>query len=128
MRREQQVGHFLTSSCFPETDCLYCSVSGRWMSSTQMEQDFAGTPSSADNATSKVSQVHLFLPAHHHVESIHFTASNGVPLHRAVAVVQTPGREYHILRDNGMQIGCEEDGIGLVWMKLLGCDASGVPR
>lgn len=53
---------------------------------------------------------------------------NGRPLHPALAAVQTPGREYYILRDNGMQVGCEEEGVALVWMGLLGCDALGRPN
>lgn len=65
---------------------------------------------------------------HHHVESVHFTSSDRKPLHCAVATVQTPGREYYILKDNGMQIGCEEDGVASVWMELLQCDAGGRAR
>ena len=61
----------------------------------------------------------------HHIESVHFTSSNGEALHPAIAVVQTPWREYYILKDNGMQIGCEEDGIPIVWMQLLGCNSVG---
>ena len=48
-------------------------------------------------------------------------------LHIALAVVQTPHREYYILRDNGMQVGCEEEGIGAVWQEILRCDAKGLP-
>ncbi len=62
---------------------------------------------------------------HHHVESVYVKTSRGEPLHPALAVVQTPGREYFVLRDNGMQVGCEEEGVGEVWMGLLGCDDSG---
>jgi hypothetical protein len=61
----------------------------------------------------------------HHVESVHFTASDGRPLHPAVAVVQTLAREYFILRDNGMQVGCEEEGVSDVWRGVLGCSRSG---
>ena len=64
---------------------------------------------------------------HHYVESLHFTTSKGSPLHHAVAVVQTPHREYYILRGNGMQIGCEEDGVADVWQVVLGCDTLGTP-
>jgi len=42
--------------------------------------------------------------------------------------VQTPGREYYVLRDNGAQVGCglgEQDGVAPVWMELLGCTALG---
>jgi hypothetical protein len=67
------------------------------------------------------------LSRHHHVESLYFTAPDGTPLHPALAAVQTPAREYYVLRDNGMQVGCEEDGVALVWRKLLGCDAVGRP-
>ncbi|KAK0503871.1 hypothetical protein EDD18DRAFT_1099171 [Armillaria luteobubalina] len=62
---------------------------------------------------------------HHHVESVHVRTAGGESLHPALAVVQTPGREYFVLRDNGMQVGCEEEGVGEVWMGLLGCDGSG---
>ena len=63
---------------------------------------------------------------HHHVESVHFTAAGGMPLHSALAAVQTPHREYLVLRDNGMQVGCEEEGVGEVWRAVLRCDARGV--
>lgn len=56
---------------------------------------------------------------------MHFTTS-GRALHTALAIVQTPGRIYFILRDNGMQVGCEEEGVAEVWMNILGCDNSGV--
>lgn len=46
-------------------------------------------------------------------------------LHDAIAVVQTPGREYYVLRDNGMQVGCEEEGIPEVWQHIIGCDMLG---
>lgn len=65
------------------------------------------------------------LCSHHHIESVHFTTSKGKALHAAVAVVQTPGREYYVLRDNGMQVGCEEEGIPEVWQQILGCNMLG---
>ncbi|KAJ6619524.1 hypothetical protein B0H10DRAFT_2026031 [Mycena sp. CBHHK59/15] len=97
------------------------SLSGRWMSSTQMAQDFAGLSEVASARVKTTAKVNLFLPAHHHVESMHFTSSGrgGKPLHDALAVVQTPGREYFILRDN-------EEGVAEVWMNILGCDNSGI--
>lgn len=49
-------------------------------------------------------------------------------MHPALAVIQTPGREYFVLKDNGMQVGCEEEGIALTWMDALFCDGSGVAR
>ncbi|KAH9060494.1 hypothetical protein EDB87DRAFT_1683726 [Lactarius vividus] len=64
---------------------------------------------------------------HHHVESVHLTATGGSLLHLALAVVQTPAREYYILRDNGMEVGCEEDGVARVWMRILGCNSRGEP-
>ena len=60
------------------------------------------------------------------MESVHFNSSNGEPLHPALAVVQTPAREYYILKNNGMQVGSEEDGVAHVWAALLGCTARGV--
>ncbi|KAH9038234.1 hypothetical protein EDB85DRAFT_529060 [Lactarius pseudohatsudake] len=105
------------------------SLSGSWMSAPQMAQEFAGlaqrgTPSVPAKAVSHLS---LFLPAHHHVESVHLTATGGGLLHQALAVVQTPAREYYILRDNGMEVGCEEDGVARVWMRILGCNCRGEP-
>ena len=47
-------------------------------------------------------------------------------MHSALAVVQTPHREYYVLRDNGMQVGCEEDGVAEVWQEVLRCNARGV--
>ncbi|KZP31480.1 hypothetical protein FIBSPDRAFT_776099, partial [Athelia psychrophila] len=102
------------------------SVSGSWMSSAQMEQDYAGN-SPVVNSRKSVPHVNMFLPAHHHVESLHFTTADGTALHHALAVVQTPGREYYIFRDNGMQVGCEEDGVGDVWRSLLRCSPCGKP-
>ncbi|KAJ7069896.1 hypothetical protein C8F01DRAFT_1016100 [Mycena amicta] len=102
------------------------SLSGRWMSSTQMALEHRGLPEEVAIAKPTVN---FFLPAHHHVESVHFTATGprkGQLLHGALAVIQTPGREYFILRDNGMQVGCEEDGVAEVWMKMLRCDSWGV--
>ncbi|KAJ7459732.1 hypothetical protein FB451DRAFT_1045665 [Mycena latifolia] len=103
---------------------------GRWMSAPQMAQDFAGLAEGAPARIKASPKVNLFLPAHHHVESLHFTAPARAGmrrvLHSALAVVQTPGREYFILRDNGMQVGCEEDGVAEVWMSILGCDNAGV--
>ncbi|CAA7261382.1 unnamed protein product [Cyclocybe aegerita] len=103
------------------------SVSGPWLSSSEMHQEFSGLQSHVSTTRDhRTQRVNLFLPAHHHVESVHFSSSGNRALHPAVAAVQTPRREYFILRDNGMQIGCEEEGIAPVWMKILGCTAIGV--
>jgi hypothetical protein len=61
------------------------------------------------------------------VESVHFVSSSGRPFHPAVASVQTPHREYFVLRENGLQIGCEEDGISETWMDILGVLRDGSP-
>lgn len=124
------------------------SISGMWLSTSEMAQDFAGLPARGAApvmSKSKAPAVNLFLPEcapfsriltvtdnrwrdrHHHVESVHFTTSGDKALHPALATVQTPHREYYILRDNGMQVGCEEEGVAAVWQKVLGCDARGVP-
>lgn len=118
------------------------SVSGRWMSSVDMAQEFNGISSDLPKPKQSM-RVQLFLPAytifmtkrtlltilfrHHHVESLHFTTSKDEPLHPALAAVQTPGREYYVFRDNGMQVGCEEDGVARVWMQILQCDTYGRP-
>jgi hypothetical protein len=123
------------------------SVSGKWMSSTEMAQEFNGLPTRCGGKpVKKASQtVHMFVPEcvcfpktwtpvlrsvfhlcrHHHVEGVHLTAS-GHPLHPDVAVVQTPVREYFILKRNGMQIGTEEDGVAPIWQELLKCKKNGI--
>ncbi|KAH7885373.1 hypothetical protein F5I97DRAFT_1810885 [Phlebopus sp. FC_14] len=102
------------------------SVSGRWMSANAMAQEFAGLPETGFATTrSKAQSVNMYLPAHHHVESVHFTTSCGQDLHPVLAVVQTTQREYYILRENGMQVGCEEDGVADIWMHILQCDSQG---
>ncbi|VDC05574.1 unnamed protein product [Peniophora sp. CBMAI 1063] len=105
------------------------SVSGAWMSTTEMAQGLSGPVQSIQTTKKKSSKqtLGLFLPAHHHVESVHFTAIGDQSLHPALAIIQTPAREYFILRDNGMQVGCEEDGVVEMWQKVLGCDAHGKP-
>ncbi|KAJ7600949.1 hypothetical protein C8J56DRAFT_999961 [Mycena floridula] len=95
------------------------------MSSTEMAQDFAGLPQTTVIPKTKTTSVQLFLPAHHHIESLHFAQSGGKPLHPALAVIQTPGREYYVLKDNGMQVGTEEDGIAELWMEIIGCNERG---
>ncbi|KAI0081570.1 hypothetical protein K474DRAFT_1768489 [Panus rudis PR-1116 ss-1] len=109
--------------------CLVAnSISGKWMSTTQMAQDFAGMPSKIDGTKSKAKNaaVNMYLPEHHHIESVHFLTAKGQPLHPAIAAVQTPYREYFVLKDNGMEIGSEEEGIREPWMNLLKCDSNGV--
>ncbi|KAG2101048.1 uncharacterized protein F5147DRAFT_639897 [Suillus discolor] len=127
---EPDVG--LSKKAVAERYVLACvvanSISGQWMSSNQMAQEFAGlpprvTPTAIRGETPKIN---LYLPAHHHVESVHFTTPKGVPFHPALAVIQTPAREYIVLKDNGMQVGCEEDGVANVWMHVLGCDRNGI--
>ncbi|KAG2070344.1 hypothetical protein BDR04DRAFT_1018999 [Suillus decipiens] len=104
------------------------SISGQWMSSNQMAQEFSGLSSQVTVVAIRggAPKINLYLPAHHHVESVHFTTPKSVPLHPALAVIQTPAREYIVLKDNGMQVGCEEDGIASVWMCVLGCDKNGI--
>ncbi|KAI0926702.1 hypothetical protein AcV5_007423 [Taiwanofungus camphoratus] len=110
------------------TEPFASSISGEWMSTSEMAQDFAGLlpQISAARPASKALSVNFYLPGHHHVESVHFATSDGRPLHTALAVVQTPHREYYILRDNGMQVGCEEEGVAIVWQQILKCDRSGL--
>ncbi|KAL1950765.1 hypothetical protein VTO73DRAFT_5889 [Trametes versicolor] len=106
------------------------SISGTWQSTNEMVQDFAGLPARGAAPVplkTRAPALNLYLPEHHHVESVHFTSSGGNGLHPALATVQTPHREYYILRDNGMQVGCEEDGVAAVWQEVLGCDHRGVP-
>ncbi|KAF6757496.1 hypothetical protein DFP72DRAFT_891291 [Ephemerocybe angulata] len=110
--------------------CLVAnSLSGREMTSAEMEQEFNGRLEIAAMAPSRVkrqSNLNLFLPSHHLIESVHLKSKYNLPFHLAIAGVQTPGREYYILRDNGLQIGCEEDGVAPVWMDIIGCDSNGI--
>ncbi|KAJ3519242.1 hypothetical protein NM688_g9329 [Phlebia brevispora] len=111
------------------------AVSGQWKTATEMAQDFAGLPSRQLRASlvkvdgvQRDPPVNLYLPAHHHVESVHLVAPHGSlrPMHPALAVVQTTARAYFVLRDNGMQVGCEEDGVSPLWMEVLRCDEKGL--
>ena len=52
---------------------------------------------------------------------------HGLPLHPALAVIQTPMRECYVLRDTGSEVGTEEEGVRLVWQEVLGCSPNGVP-
>ncbi|KLO12214.1 hypothetical protein SCHPADRAFT_875780 [Schizopora paradoxa] len=104
-------------------------VSGEWMSANRMQQEFAGGAMVHDHSARKQEKVrvNLFLPSHHLVESVHVMTAGGKNLHKELAVVQTPGREYFILRENGMEVGCEEDGVWDVWRNILSCDSRGIP-
>lgn len=116
------------------------------MTSTELQQDDAGNGYIL-GSTLKLAKkpVNLFLPGyarvfsamtvraqltswsrHHQIESVHFTASDGRPLHPALASIQTLAREYYVLRDNAMQVGSEEDGVAEVWRRVLGCDWNGI--
>jgi len=104
------------------------SVSGEWMSASRMQQEFAGSGTVQDHSVRKKGnpRVNLFLPSHHLVESVHLTTSCGKNVHKDLAVVQTPNREYYILRENGMEVGCEEDGVWEAWRTMLSCDERGL--
>ncbi|KAI6044706.1 hypothetical protein EDC04DRAFT_2560796 [Pisolithus marmoratus] len=103
-------------------------ISGRWMSTTSMAQDFAGLPGCDAAPSRPKASLNMYLPSHHYVESVHFTTSTKEDLHPALAVIQTPAREYYVLKENGMQVGCEEEGVADVWAKILQCDNKGRPR
>ncbi|KAF8335438.1 uncharacterized protein EI90DRAFT_3287941 [Cantharellus anzutake] len=63
----------------------------------------------------------------HTFESIHLMNTHGIPLHPAIAVVQTPARQYYILRDTGQEIGCEEaGGVYWCWLDVVRCQEDGV--
>ena len=64
--------------------------------------------------------------SHNHVESVHFRTPDKKTYHPGVATVQTLAREYYILKDNGMLIGTEEDGVNPLWQILLDCDGKGL--
>jgi len=98
------------------------------MSTSEMTQDFAGLPARMDSCKYKGKDpvLNLYLPSHHHVESVHFRTSSGELLHPALASVQTLYREYLVLKDNGMEVGNEEQGVYETWMEILACDSKGV--
>ncbi|KAH6912565.1 hypothetical protein BKA70DRAFT_1264196 [Coprinopsis sp. MPI-PUGE-AT-0042] len=105
------------------------SVSGRAMTSAEMEGQFKGNAVTKALPAARRRAVELptlYLPECHLVESVHFKTSKGLGLHPALATVQTPSREYFILKDNGMQVGCEEEGIPSVWQQIFQCNAQGV--
>lgn len=108
------------------------SVSGQQMSHLQMAMQSAGIPIDGTRASRAINlflseyavlqvleQSFISLYRHHHVESVHFTSTSGQPFHSAIASILTPHREYFILRENGLQIGCEEEGVGEAWMEIL---------
>lgn len=66
-----------------------------------------------------------FINRRHYVESVHFTNKRG-PLHPALMVVQTAGRQEgsFVLRENGVVIG-EDEQVPEIWMRLLGCTVEG---
>ncbi|KAH8072266.1 hypothetical protein BXZ70DRAFT_964223 [Cristinia sonorae] len=106
-------------------------VSGSWKSTTEMAQEFAGLSSKMDSTGTPFRQgkgpnLNLYLPSHHHVESVHFRTSSGQPLHPALATVQSLHREYFVLKDNGMEVGNEECGVYDVWMEVLSCSNKGL--
>ncbi|KAI9463805.1 hypothetical protein F5148DRAFT_982317 [Russula earlei] len=134
LRRTAQMGaHGAALRTIAERYTLACvvgnSLSGRWMSAPEMAQEFAGLAHALLLTRRVVSyaDAEIRVLRHHHVESVHLTATGGHPLHPALAVVRTPAREYYILRDNGLEVGCEEEGVASVWMRVLGCDAGGEP-
>jgi hypothetical protein len=99
------------------------------MSVTDMAHESASLPAVLTRRSPeprRPSKVNFYLPEQHHVESVHFSAAGGAHLHAALAVVQTPAREVYLLRDNGMQVGTEEEGVADVWRTVIGCDARGV--
>lgn len=67
-----------------------CSVSGRWMSSNQMEQDFAGNAAIVP-ARMQSQQVHLFLPACVSCWTmLHFAKSDSVAVTTMLKVSTSP--------------------------------------
>ncbi|KZV84382.1 hypothetical protein EXIGLDRAFT_753866 [Exidia glandulosa HHB12029] len=75
------------------------SVSGTYKTVRQMADEFAGVSVSDPNMPNKASHsgsLSLYLPEHHYVESVCFITQK--VLHPALAAVQTPAREYIVLR------------------------------
>ncbi|PVG02724.1 hypothetical protein CPB86DRAFT_696489 [Serendipita vermifera] len=101
------------------------SISGKQMTYNQMAMEVAGN--SAETMIKPRDEVNILLPEHHHVESAHLHTRTGSAYHPAVASVQTVHREYFVLRDNGLQIGCEESGLSETWMTILSCRGDGTP-
>ncbi|KAG6336762.1 hypothetical protein ID866_2331 [Astraeus odoratus] len=126
--KEGELGHAkqLVAKRYILANVVANSISGPWMSTSAMAQEFAGLPRNNGIASRpKIPSTSLYLPSHHHIESVHFATSKNEDLHPALAIVQTPGREYYILKDNGMQVGCEEEGVADVWVHILQCDSQG---
>jgi len=86
------------------------AVSGRWLKGSKILMASQHHCHLARTRCSGLTCSYL----HATVESLHFTSAHGQVLPSALAVVQTPGREFYILKDNGMQVVCEEEGVALV--------------
>ncbi|KAF8335445.1 uncharacterized protein EI90DRAFT_3048392 [Cantharellus anzutake] len=103
------------------------SLSGSFQTSIEMACESNGQHCNIPSALSAITIPSLFVPEHHYVESVHLMNSRGIPLHPAIAVVQTPAREYYILRDTGQEIGCEEaGGVYKCWLDVIRCQEDGV--
>ncbi|KAF8713603.1 hypothetical protein RHS03_00538, partial [Rhizoctonia solani] len=97
------------------------SVSGEYRAVIDMAGDIAGIPSYITNGKPR-HQVGLYISEHHLVESVHIPIS----LHPTLAMVVTAsGREYFVLRDTGVPVGASDQGLELLWQRLIGCDAWG---
>ncbi|QRV94792.1 SAP domain protein [Ceratobasidium sp. AG-Ba] len=106
------------------------SVSGDYKSVISMARRLVGgglveqTP-----APMKAQRIGLLVSEHHLVESVHLEHRQPRPnsrLHPVLALVSTaPGREYFVLRDTGMPIGTNDEGLETVWQEIVGCDAWG---
>ncbi|QRV80299.1 SAP domain protein [Ceratobasidium sp. AG-Ba] len=106
------------------------SVSGDYKSVVSMARRLAGGEFVEQTPTTmKAQRVGLLVSEHHLVESVHLEHLQPRPnsrLHPALALVLTaPGREYFVLRDTGMPVGTNDEGLEKVWQEIVGCDAWG---
>ncbi|KZV91140.1 hypothetical protein EXIGLDRAFT_837337 [Exidia glandulosa HHB12029] len=122
-RVKRQIAERYVLACVAANRCA-SSYLPRWFGLIGMY--FSVSDPNMPNKASHSGSLGLYLPEHHYVESVCFITILGQALHPALAAVQTPAREYIVLRDTGMHVGCEEDGVAEAWMDVLRCDTHGV--
>lgn len=105
------------------------SISGTY-STLHSEAQFAASlpshPSLPSSVTSPSLQLAFYLPPSFHLEDITISSSSeSEKLHSAIAMVTTAERSYYVLKMTGQILGSEEEGVGEIWQKMVGCKRDG---
>ncbi|CED82932.1 hypothetical protein [Phaffia rhodozyma] len=116
-------------------------TSGTYRTAVDMCDEF-NTGQLNPSTKKPIGQANLFLPLSHHVTSAHLTnrsllsARPTQPLHPSLALIQkeeSPESPDIVLKETGQIVGsgegggAEGEGVGMVWMGLLGCCGRGFP-